>query len=76
MPERSMKVKVTESGVLIPRDLLPGVEEVDIRAEGGVVLVVPTRAEEDPILGLGSAPVDSGVPDGSEAHDRYLYDAE
>jgi len=31
-------------------------------------------AEEDPIMGLGTAPVITGVPDGSVEHDRYLYD--
>lgn len=30
-------------------------------------------AADDPILGLGTAPVISGVPDGSVEHDRYLY---
>ena len=29
-------------------------------------------AQEDPILGLGSAPVACGVSDGSTGHDRYL----
>ena len=29
--------------------------------------------EGDPILGLGENPVEDGVPDASEAHDRYLY---
>jgi hypothetical protein len=68
-----MKVRVTDEGVVVPREFLPGVEEVDIRAEGGIVLVVPAGAAEDPILGLGSAPVDCGAPDASERHDRYLY---
>jgi hypothetical protein len=71
-----MKVKVTETGVFIPRHMLPDVEEVDIRAEGDVLLVVPLGIEEDPILGLGSAPVDCGPADASEAHDRYIYGGE
>lgn len=29
--------------------------------------------EDDPILGLGTAPVVTGVIDGSVNHDRYLY---
>jgi len=33
----------------------------------------PVNAEDDPIFGLGSDPVDTGVPDGSVEHDRYLY---
>lgn len=68
-----MKIKVTETGVVIPRHLLPDVDEVDVRTEGGVLVVVPADGE-DPILGLGRNPVSSGVPDGSVAHDRYLYD--
>lgn len=30
-------------------------------------------AGDDPIFRLGSSPVDTGVPDGSEEHDYYLY---
>jgi hypothetical protein len=30
--------------------------------------------DEDPIMGLGSAPVSCDVTDGSAEHDRYLYD--
>jgi len=32
------------------------------------------RAQDDPILGLGSAPVSCGTPDGSANHDAYLYE--
>lgn len=67
-----MKAKVTKRGVLIPRELLEGVKEVEIRKEGGVILVVPI-AREDPIWGLGKNPVKSGLPDASENHDRYIY---
>lgn len=67
-----MKLKATDDGVTIPRHLLPDVDEVDVRTEGGVLVVVPAD-EEDPILGLGRNPVTSGVRDGSAAHDEYLY---
>jgi hypothetical protein len=67
-----MKVKVTEQGVVIPKHLLPGIDEVDIRTEDGVVLVVPASAE-DPILGLGRAPVACDLPDASQRHDHHLY---
>jgi hypothetical protein len=33
------------------------------------------RAGEDPILGLGSAPVSCGTMDGASAHDRHLYES-
>ena len=67
-----MKLKVTERGVTIPRHLLPNVDEVDVRNEGGVLVVVPSE-DEDPIFGLGRNPVTSDVSDGSVDHDRYLY---
>jgi hypothetical protein len=68
-----MKLKVTEAGVIIPRDMLPDVEEVDVRMEGEVVLLTPSRDAEDPIWAMGSDPVNCGLPDASSNHDRYLY---
>lgn len=68
-----MKVKVTEQGVNIPKRMLEGVQEVDIRQEEGRVVVEPIR-EEDPIFGLGRTPVTCDVSDASAQHDRYLYD--
>ncbi len=67
-----MKAKVTEEGVLIPKKFLEGIEEVEIRKENGFVLVVPL-VDDDPILQLGSQPVDGDVEDASENHDRYIY---
>jgi virulence-associated protein VagC len=68
-----MKVKVTEQGVTIPKQMLEGAQEVDIRQEEGRVVVEPIQAE-DPIFGLGRAPVTCDVSDASTQHDRYLYD--
>ena len=68
-----MKLKVTESGVVIPRDMLPDVEEVDVRMEGDVVLLTPLRDVNDPIWEMGNDPVTCGLPDASANHDRYLY---
>jgi hypothetical protein len=56
-----MKAKVTENGVVIPRELLEGVEEVDIRKEDGVILVVPI-ARQDPIWGLGKTRLKVAYP--------------
>jgi virulence-associated protein VagC len=67
-----MKAKVTKRGVVIPRELLEGIEEVDIRKENGVIIVAPV-GEQDPIWGLGKNPVKSGPDDASENHDRYIY---
>ena len=70
-----MNVKVTEEGVLIPKRLLRGAEEVEIRQEDGVILVVP-KPTEDPIFKLGLNPVECGAADASENLDRYLYAAD
>lgn len=71
-----MKLKVTDSGVVIPRDMLPDVEEVDVRMEGTLVVVTPLRDANDPIWEMGNDPVDCGLPDASENHDRYLYEGD
>ena len=70
----AIKTKVTEQGVLIPRTLLQGVEEVEIRKEDNVIFVTPT-SHTDPILELGKDPVKCGVADASERHDKYLYNS-
>ncbi len=67
-----MRVKVTDDGLVIPRELLEGVDEVEIRKEYGVVLVIPV-GEQDPIWRLGKNPVIGGVTDASENLDKYIY---
>jgi len=75
-----MKVTVTKEGVLVPREYLEGLgeleglAEVEIVRERGRVLIVPVDGE-DPIHGLGSRPVRCGVKDAAERHDEYLYSA-
>ena len=64
-----MKVKVTEQGVVIPKELLEGAEEVEICQENGLILIKPTL-KVDPILGLGKNPVVSGVTDALQKHDE------
>jgi hypothetical protein len=67
-----MRTKVTEHGVLIPKNLLEGIDEVEIRKERNVIVVVPVMAD-DPILDLGRQPVTVDVDDASANHDHYLY---
>jgi hypothetical protein len=67
-----MRTKVTEHGVLIPKNLLEGIDEVEIRKERNVIVVVPVMAD-DPILDLGRQPVTIDVDDASANHDHYLY---
>lgn len=67
-----MKVKVTEKGVVIPRKLLKGVKEVDIRRQNGLIIVVPV-GEKDPIFNIGKNPVKLGIKAASVNHDKYIY---
>ena len=64
-----MKTRVTENGVVVPKDFLQGVEEDEIQKTDNVIVIVPT-IKSDPILALGENPVECGVPDASERHDR------
>lgn len=72
-----MKVKVTDRGVTVPKRMLHGAREVNIREEEGRVVIEPVGEDEseeaDPILGLGREPVPCNTPDAAEHHDRYLY---
>jgi virulence-associated protein VagC len=66
-----MRVKVTEQGLVIPKELLEGIQEVEIRREDLKIVVIPI-IKLDPILGLGSNPINPSVTDASENHDAYL----
>ena len=70
--ETIMKGKVTEQGLLIPKRLLEGVEEVDIQKRGSITVVSPV-GPTDPVLHLGTEPVCLEIKDASENHDRYIY---
>ncbi|MEW6381480.1 MAG: hypothetical protein AB1611_18020 [bacterium] len=67
-----MKVKVTEQGVVVPKELLEGVEEVEIRKENNLIVVVPAT-NGDPIMEFGKHPVICSASDASEHHDKYIY---
>ncbi|CAN5572983.1 hypothetical protein BH24ACT22_BH24ACT22_11730 [soil metagenome] len=81
-----MKVKVTEDGLLIPKEVAErlGSDEVEVFEEPGRLLIVADTAstgravagsddKEDPILSMGEDSVDDVITDASENHDRYLY---
>ena len=77
-----IRARATEEGLVIPKRMLPDVDEFEIRRENGRVVVIPVVLEaeveeeeegEDPLLGFGSNPVDIGLDDVAENHDRYLY---
>lgn len=44
-----MRVKVTEQGLVIPKELLEGIQEVEIRREDQQIILVP-MAEPEPML--------------------------
>jgi virulence-associated protein VagC len=67
-----MRMIVTDQGVLIPKQLLEGVQEVEILSQQGILLVLPI-GQSDPILQLGKEPITDSVEDASIHHDRYLY---
>jgi len=69
--EYVMKTKVTEQGVIIPKKFFKGIEEVEIRKEDNLILVVPIS--DDPIFQLGKHPIEGDVEDASENHDAYIY---
>jgi virulence-associated protein VagC len=62
-----MKVTVTEQGVLIPKSLLEGIQEVEIRKQNGAIVILPI-VQEDPIFQLGKDPISDRVTDASVNH--------
>ncbi|HEV3049443.1 MAG TPA: hypothetical protein VGX50_04005 [Longimicrobium sp.] len=73
MTAGAVRLQVTDEGVVIPREMLPNVKEVDLRKEGGVMVLTLLPDPDDPLWELGNDPVVCGLPDASENHDRYIY---
>ncbi len=69
-----MKIEVTSQGLILPKELLDGCQEVEIRKMNGLIIIRPVT-KSDPILELGKNPVRCGLSDASEHHDKYLYGA-
>ncbi len=80
-----MRAKVTAAGLLIPKELLGDLDEVEILGENGCVCIMPAMDgvtldfapispnDYDPINDWGSNPISMGIPDASVNHDRYIY---
>jgi virulence-associated protein VagC len=68
-----MKALVESDGVRIPKRMLKGVTQVEIRKQRNVIIVEPTAMSDDPIFRLGKKPVRTKARDGSTRHDDYLY---
>ncbi len=67
-----MKAKVTEDGINIPKQFLEGMDEVEIRREDGVVLVVPINSHR-PVFDIGTDPLEDEITDASVNHDHYIH---
>lgn len=71
---RVVTIAVSEEGLLIPRDILEGAQEVEIRREHETIRILPI-VPRDSIFQLGSQPVHCNLPDASVNHDQYIYGA-
>jgi hypothetical protein len=69
-----MNAEVTKQGVLIPKSLFEGIEEVEIRKENDFILVMPV-ASNDPVFNIGEHPIEDKITDASVNHDKYIYNA-
>ena len=68
-----MKARVSEEGVLIPKEFFVGVEEVEIQQQNNTIVVIPILTD-DPITQLGTQPIEDELTDAASQHDRYIYD--
>jgi hypothetical protein len=70
-----VRTKVSENGVIIPKELLEGITEVDIRKQNGVIIVVPAGTD---VLSydIGKEPIGRVASDASEHHDKSLAQPE
>lgn len=67
-----MRAHVTEQGLVIPREWLQGVAEVEIRHEDDTIIITPIVMESDPLASLGDDPIVLDISDASIVHDIYL----
>jgi virulence-associated protein VagC len=67
-----MKIQVNDQGVLIPKDFFAEIKEVEIRRQENIIMVIPI-VNIDPIVQLGTEPIDIEIVDASVNHDYYLY---
>jgi len=67
-----MKLKVTDQGVLIPKELLGNSLEVEVsKQEEKLIITIINKPTS--IWDLGANPVESDITDGAINHDKYLY---
>jgi hypothetical protein len=68
-----MKLKVTAAGLLIPKDLLGELEEVELTQEQGKIILAMVKPIPS-IWQLGTNSVECDVNDLAANHDTYLYE--
>lgn len=68
-----MKLKVTEQGVLIPKEILGELQEVELIQEKGKIIITLVEPNSS-IWQLGTNPIECDVTDLAENHDTYLYE--
>jgi len=68
-----MRTRVTSQGIIIPKEWLAGISEVEIRQENNQIIIIPiVPTSDDPLLKLGSEPIAIAITDASTNHDYYL----
>jgi len=67
-----MIAKVSDEGLLIPKEMLRDCKEVELREEPGRIVVL-LDPNDDPIFNLGKNPITIDVDDASTNLDKYLY---
>jgi virulence-associated protein VagC len=68
----TVKIKVTDQGVLIPKELLGDSQEVEVIQEAEKIIIT-TQKKTLSIWDLGQNPVECDVTDAAKNHDKYLY---
>jgi hypothetical protein len=69
---KDMKLKITNQGLIIPKEYFIGIDSVKIRKQNDIIVVYPEK-KDDPIRNLGKNPVKIGIKDASINLDKYLY---
>lgn len=67
-----MKTRLTEQGIIIPKDMLVGIDEIENRRQAGMIIVVPVSARYH-IFDIDRNPIDADITDASENQNYYIY---
>jgi virulence-associated protein VagC len=70
---RTMRATAKKNGLTIPKRLLKGVAEFEVKDLGKRLVLVPAGEAEDPVFSLGEDPRGTGLRNAPRKHDEYLY---